>query len=321
MICTPISKRTRNIEKKEIQIKMPGWSGKSKGGALGYRFFVFLIKNTSLRFTYFFIRIVAFHYLVFSRKGPIRFYFRKIHGYGAGKSTMSIYRNFCLLGEVLVDKVAMLSGAKKGYTFDFEGEEHLHEISRQARGGVLIGAHMGNWEVAGQLLERIDIPVNIVMLEAERERIRRILDDVLVNRRFRVIAHQQDYSHLFRIKEAFMNNELVVMHGDRYLEGANTVTTRFMGKEARFPTGPLYLASKHQVPVSFVYTVKESSTRYHFYATPPRIFPYPSRISTRKQDIKRMVDAYVESLEKVVRQYPLQWFNYYSFWEDETISA
>jgi predicted LPLAT superfamily acyltransferase len=300
---------------------MPGWSGKSKGGALGYRFFVFLIRNTSLRFTYSFVRIVALHYLLFTRKAPVRFYFRKIHGFGTWRSIMSIYRNFCLLGEVLVDKVAMLSGTEKGYTFDFEGEEYLHEISRQGRGGVLIGAHMGNWEVAGQLLKRINMPVNIVMLEAERERIRRVMDDVLVNRQFRVIAHKQDYSHLFRIKEALMNNELVVMHGDRYLEGTNTVTTLFMGKEARFPTGPLYLASKHKVPVSFVYTVKEAPRRYHFYATPPRIFPYPARISTRRQDIKRMVDTYVESLEEIVKKYPLQWFNYYPFWEEETISA
>ena len=134
---------------------MPGWSGKSKGGALGYRFFVALIRHTSIGITYFFIRIVAFYYLVFSRKAPMRFYFREIHGYNRLKSFGSIYRNYCLLGEILVDKVALLSGAKTDYTFDFEGEEHLHAMSREGKGGVLVGAHMGNWEIAGQLLERI----------------------------------------------------------------------------------------------------------------------------------------------------------------------
>ncbi len=300
---------------------MPGWSGKSKGGIFGYRFFVMLIKHASLKFTYAFIRIVSFHYLLFARKAPMIFYFRKVHGYGVRKTVKSIFQNYCLLGEVLVDKVAILSGVKTDYTFFFEGEKHLHSMSEMNRGGVLIGAHMGNWEVAGQLLERIETRVNIVMLDAERERIKRLLDAVLVNKRFHVIAQKEDYSHLYKIDEAFRRKEFVVIHGDRYQEGANTVTTSFMGRPAKFPTGPLYLASKHKVPVSFVYTVKESAMHYHFYATPPRIFPYPSRIRTRKEDLRKMVGSYVNSLEEVVRKYPLQWFNYYHFWEEENKSA
>jgi predicted LPLAT superfamily acyltransferase len=300
---------------------MPGWSGKSKGGAFGHRFFIALIRYTGIRFTYFFIRIVALHYLLFFPKMAIRFYFREIHHYGRLKTIRSIFRNYCLLGEVLVDKVAMLSGMKTGHTFFFEGENHLHAMSEEGRGGVLIGAHMGNWEVAGQLLDRINTRVNIVMLDAEHENIKKILDEVLVNRNICVIPQKEDYSHLFLINKALENNEFVVIHGDRYLPGTNTVTVSFLGKTARFPSGPLYLASKHGVPVSFVYTLKESPFHYHFYATPGKVFPYPSKMKTRKEEIKKMVESYVLSLEKVVREYPLQWFNYYHFWEEEIHSA
>jgi predicted LPLAT superfamily acyltransferase len=298
---------------------MPGWSGKSKGGALGYRIFVALIRHTSIGITYFFIRIVALYYLVFSRKAPMRFYFREIHGYNRLKSFGSIYRNYCLLGEILVDKVALLSGAKTDYTFDFEGEEHLHAMSREGKGGVLVGAHMGNWEIAGQLLERIKTPVNIVMLEAEHERIKAILDEVMVNRSIRVILQKEDFSHLFQIDEAFKRNEFVVIHGDRFLPGTNTVTVPFLGREARFPSGPLYLASKKGVPVSFVYTLKEAATHYHFYATPGKLFPYPSKMKTRRVAIRKMVESYVSSLEIMVKKYPLQWFNYYQFWDTDTM--
>ncbi|MFH0756122.1 MAG: lysophospholipid acyltransferase family protein [Bacteroidota bacterium] len=298
---------------------MPGWSGKSKGGTLGYRFFIALIGFTSIRITYFFTRIVAFHYLVFTDKSAMKFYFREIHGYGRWKSLRSIYLNYCLLGEILVDKVAMLSGSKTDYTFSFEGEQYLHGISEQGRGGVLIGAHMGNWEVAGQLLERIETPVNIVMLEAEHEKIRRLLDRVMEKKSIRVIPRKEDFSHLFLIDEAFKRNEFVVIHGDRYLPGTNTVSVPFLGKEALFPTGPLYLASKHGIPVSFVFTLKESASHYHFYATPGKVFPYPARINTRKREIREMVESYVASLENMVRKYPLQWFNYYHFWSEDQV--
>jgi predicted LPLAT superfamily acyltransferase len=90
-----------------------------------------------------------------------------------------------------------------------------------------------------------------------------------------------------------------------------------MGKPAQFPSGPLYLASKRGVPVSFVYTLKEGKTHYHFYASEGKIYPYPARMKTRKLEIQVMVEAYVQSLELMVKRYPLQWFNYYSFWEGE----
>ncbi len=30
-----------------------------------------------------------------------------------------------------------------------------------------------------------------------------------------------------------------------------------------------------------------------------------------------MLGDYIDSLENMVRKYPLQWFNYYPFWEEE----
>ena len=298
---------------------MSEWSGKSRGGAWGYRFFIFLIKHTRIKVVYLFIRIVAVYFLVFSKKAPIYFYFRKIHGYNRSKSIKSIYHNYCELGEALVDKAMVLSGMQSRFTYSFEGEEYLQEISNEGKGGILIGAHIGNWEMAGQLLDRINTRINIVMLEAEHEKIMKVMGNLIDNRSFNVIPQKDDYSHLFKITEALRNNEFVVIHGDRFLPGANTISTCFLGKAANFPSGPLYLASKNKVPVSFVYTMKDSASHYHFYATPGKVFPYPSKLKTRKLDIKGMVEEYVSSLENIVHKYPLQWFNYHHFWEKETV--
>ena len=297
---------------------MSEWSGKSRGGVWGYRFFIFLIRHTSIKVVYLFIRVVAVYFLMFSKKAPIYFYFRKIHGYKRSKTIRSVYQNYCILGEVLVDKVMVLNGMASRFTYSFEGEEYLQEMKNGGKGGILIGAHIGNWEMAGQLLDRIDTRINIVMLEAEHEKIMKVMGNIVAKRSFNIIPHKDDYSHLFQISEAFKNNEFVVLHGDRYMPGTNTVSTGFLGKKAKFPSGPLYLASKNNVPVSFVYTLKDSATHYHFYATPGKVFPYPSKLKTRKLHIKGMVDEYVSSLENIIGKYPLQWFNYHHFWEKET---
>lgn len=295
---------------------MAKWSGKSRGGTAGYRFFILILKYTHIKVAYFFLAFTALYFLIFSDKQSLQFYFRKVLHYGKLKTLISIYKNYFIFGQVLLDKVFMLSGNKNAYTFDFEGEHHLRELAEGGTGGLLIGAHMGNWEVAGQLLERLNTRINIVMLDAEHERIKDMLDDV-IDSSINVIPIKDDFSHLFKITEAFQNKEIVAMHGDRFLPGTNTVGIDFLGYQAQFPAGPLYLASKNKVPVSFVFTMKESSTHYHFYATEGEVFPYPARLKTRKEEIRNMVGAYVGQLEKILKKYPLQWFNYFPFWDEE----
>ena len=296
---------------------MASWSGKSRGGKFGYIFFIFLIKKTSLGFVYFFIRFVAFYFLFASDKTSSIFYFKNILNYSKIKTYVSIYKNYFLLGQVLVDKIIVLSKIKQPFSYDFQGEEFLREMVAQKKGGLLVGAHIGNWEVAGQLLERLDVKVNIVMYEAEHEKIKELLKNNNVINNSNIIPIKNDFSHLFKIKEAFNKNELVVMHGDRFLPGTNTINMEFMGKTAAFPTGPLYLASKNNTPVSYVYALKETSKHYHFYATKPKTYSYPAKIKTRKQELKKMLQDYINSLEIALKKYPLQWFNYYPFWEEE----
>lgn len=293
------------------------WSGKSRGGKIGYQFFISLLKYTNIKVAYFFLRFVALYFLIVSDKTSSKFYFNTVFGYNKLKTLISIYKNYCLLGEVLIDKIVVLAGFKGKFTFDFEGEKNLRRMVQDKKGGLLIGAHMGNWEVAGQLLERLDARINIVMYEAEHKKIKELLNSKMKKNNTNIITIKDDFSHLFNIRRAFDRNEIVVMHGDRFLPETNTVIVEFLNKPAQFPTGPLYLASKNNVPVSFVYTLKDSATHYHFYATKGKVYPYPSKIKTRKQEMENMVRDYVTSLESIIKKYPLQWFNYHPFWEEE----
>lgn len=296
---------------------MASWSGKSRGGKAGYAFFIFLTKTTHIRVIYFFVYFVALYFYFFSEKQPIQFYFRKVLGYTNKKSAKAIFRNYLLLGQSLVDKMIVMAGVRSRFTFDFNGETHLRAMVKEGKGGLLVGAHMGNWEVAGELLDRLDTKINIVLLDAEHEQIKALFEEKLNHTGTNLIPIKEDFSHLFRIKEAFDRNELVVMHGDRFLPGTNTLEMDFMNKKAHFPTGPLYLASKHQVPVSFVYALKESVTHYSFFATEPKTYLYPSNLKLRKEKMALMMNDYISSLESIIKQYPLQWFNYYPFWEEE----
>ncbi len=295
---------------------MAQWTGRSRGSLFGYKIFIFFLKNFHIRLAYFILIFVAAYYFVTANKKGIRFYFKKVHKYSSLKVFFKIYKNFYVFGQVIVDKVAILAGFSNKFTFNFDGEEYLHQMAREKTGGVLIGAHVGNWEVAGQLLERIDTRVNIVMFDGENPVLKSFMDDVLVKKNINIIfIKKDDFSHLYAISDALKNKEIIALHGDRFLPGTNNASVKFFGMDAEFPTGPLYLASKYKVPVTYVSAMKETATHYHFFATPLKQFKYPGNLKNRKNDMKIMIMDYVAELERVVKKYPLQWFNYYQFWK------
>src|SRR6056297_1798656 len=106
------------------------WDGKTKGGVTGYKIFVYILKNLNIRFAYFALIFVAFYYYITLDKKRIRYYFRNILNQPTLKANFNIYRNFYLFGQTMIDKVAILAGLSKKFTFTFEGEEYLHQVAR-----------------------------------------------------------------------------------------------------------------------------------------------------------------------------------------------
>lgn len=292
---------------------MPSWQGKSKGNKLGYSIFIAILRYGGVLPAYLLLWFVAGYYFLFSYSSsrPIFRYFHTKIGYGWWRSLCSVYRNYYVFGQTLIDKIVVMAGMDNKFSFRFDGEPWLREMVEAGRGGILFSAHLGNWEVAGHLFKRLQAPINIVMFDGEHERIKHYLAGVTGGRNVKVIVIREDLSHIYAIHDALANRELVCMHADRFMEGNKTVQAPFLGAIARFPAGPFLLAATFRVPVSMVFAFKESATHYHLYATPPR--EYHGR---RKQGVEEAVGDFVAALEEKVRQYPLQWFNYYDFWED-----
>jgi predicted LPLAT superfamily acyltransferase len=291
---------------------MSSWKGKSKGNKLGYSIFIWILRYGGVTPAYVLLRFAAGYYFLFSYSSsrPIFQYFHTKVGYGWWKSLYSIYRNYYVFGQVLVDKVVVMAGMSNKFTFEFEGEAYLREITAAGKGGIMLSAHVGNWEVAGHLFQRLETRINIVMFDGEHERVKKYLSSITGERNVNIIVIKDDLSHIYAINDALNKQELVCMHADRFLEGNKTVTMPFLGQDAMFPVGPFLLAATFRVPVSLVFACKESSTHYHLYATKPR--EYNGR---RRQGVELAAQDFVEEMEAIVRKYPEQWFNYYDFWD------
>lgn len=293
---------------------MPEWQGKSRGTKFGYEIFVFVCRRVGVKPAYFLLRFVALYFFLFSWKSSkfIYQYFRHRLQYSRVKAILSLYTNYYRFGQTLLDKIIVMSGVKAGFTYHFDGEENLLEIVNRRKGGILLSAHVGNWEVAGHFLQRLNTNINVVMYDGEHEQIKSYVEQVTGKRKFNVIVVKEDLSHVYEISEALQKNELVCMHADRFVDNSKTTRCSVLNQSAMLPLGPFQLAATFDVPVSIVFAFKETDTHYHFFG---------SEAITRKEDetkkeyAKRLIDLFVGEVETKVHRYPVQWFNYYDFWK------
>ena len=180
---------------------------------------------------------------------------------------------------------------------------------QQNKGGILLTAHIGNFNLAKHFFEErhSNARVNLVVTDFEHRQIKDYLESVVGQSEVKIIVLKEDLSHIFKMREALGNNELLVFAADRFLEHSKTLKAKFLGEEVKFPEGPFKLASRNEIPVLFVHLMREKNFHYHFYAR-----PYKSETFSTQEILK----SYLDDLEQMVRKYPHQWYNYYDFWND-----
>jgi predicted LPLAT superfamily acyltransferase len=288
---------------------MSKWDGKSKGTVLGYKIFVFLIKKAGIKAAYVLLYFVASYYFLFLKKSnkAISYYFKERLGYSWLKSKKMVFKSYYTFGQTIIDKISISAGMRNKFTYEFDGIETLKNLLAEKKGGVLISAHIGNFEIAEHFLGDIDIDfqINLVTTDLEHSAIKNYLESVTQKPTVKFIIIREDLSHIFEINAALSKNELVCFTGDRYFEGTKSLSEKILGQEANFPAGPFLIASRLKVPVVFVYVMKEPNLHYHLYAREAVV---------KHRDEKGLLKAYIESLESMLTKYPLQWFNYFDFW-------
>ncbi len=287
------------------------WEGKSRGSVLGYKIFVFCIKKLGLYSAYFVLLFVTLYFCFFAKKSTqsIYYYFRKRRRNSIFKSILNVYKNYYVFGQTIIDKIAISSGLRNKFTYNFDGIEQLKTILQEKKGGILISAHVGNFEIAEHFLNELEenVAISLLTTDAEHSDIKAYIESVTTKSNIKFIIIKENLSHIFEINAALARNEIICITGDRYIKETKSLTHTFLGKNAKFPAGPFLLASRLQVPIIFVYVMKETNKHYHLYARTANV---------KHRDSKALLESYTESLEWMLDKYPLQWFNFFNFWND-----
>lgn len=235
-------------------------------------------------------------------------YFRRRLGYGSWLAAWHVYRNHCMFGQVVIDRFAMFAGKK--FSLKIEGYESFRKLAEQTEGFVQLSSHIGCYEVAGYSLVSKNKRFNALVFGGEKATIMDGRKKKLDGNNIRMIPVMPDMSHLFLVNEALANHEIVSMPADRIVGSSKSIDVSFLGAKARLPMGPFVVTTMRKLEALAVNVMKTSSKEYTIYVAR---LNYDKELP-RKLQLQQLADGYATELEKRVRQYPDQWYNFYEFW-------
>lgn len=286
------------------------WVGTTYGNSLMHRWLICLLRVLDVRLIYVFayVFVVPPSMLFRSGYGFIYRYFRQRWGYGPLKACWKTYLNHCLFAQVVIDKFAMYGGKK--FRIDIVGYEHFLRLANQPEGFVQLSSHVGNYELAGYSLVSEQKRFNALVYLGEKASVMQNRDRMFSHTNIHMVSIREDMSHLFEIDAALANGETVSIPADRIWGSSKAITATFLGHEAHFPQGPFTVPAMRGLDVLTVHVMKTSTRGYTIYVTP---LTYDKE-APRKRQIAELSKQYISELERIVRMYPTQWYNYYDFW-------
>ena len=287
------------------------WSGKTDGQTWMLKSLIFMFKWMNIRILYGVMACVIPFYMIFSRKAykAAYSYFRERHGCTPLKSFINVYLGQFTFGQVILDRFAFYAG--KRFDIKIYGNEQYLELIEQEKGFIMTSSHVGSYELAGYHLKATSKSINAIAFNGETETVKKNREKMFDHHNINIIPVMEDMSHLFAINSALSEGNIVSIPGDR-LFGSNKYTKcMFLGKEAKFPLGPFATAVQREVPMLAIFVMKESIKRYSIIV---KRIDIPA-CENRRECMAAMTREFAALLEGIVNRYPLQWFNYYNFWE------
>jgi predicted LPLAT superfamily acyltransferase len=290
------------------------WKGKTGGGKFGQKSLFFMLRFINVSLFYPILFAVVPFYMLFGRNGDraIMRYFKQCYELSTWRSFWRTFRNHLIFGQVVLDKFSILAGNKDHYKVEVTGKSYFEELMSKSTGFIVVSSHIGNFEMGGLVFQQDKRQLHALVYGGEAQEMYQARVDAMKKAGINAVSVNEDMSHLFIIKQALENGEILTILCDRTHGSLKNVKCNFLGKNACFPLGPFRLAAQMNVPMIALFMMKERRKKYHAYIFPLEVNEAEVGLAKKAELLAR---EFVGNCEQMVRKYPLQWFNFYNFWE------
>lgn len=178
--------------------------------------------------------------------------------------------------------------------------ETMAILEKPGQGMILISGHLGNWEIAAQVLSYIK-PVVGITRDMNNPHTNELMKKRKPRNRFTLTPkHDADMGRLLTtLKQGSVLALLIDQHARK-----GGMLIDFFGTPASTHTSHAMLHLITKTPMCFGYCVKTGPMKFKFKALPPIEI---TKTGKRDADVKAILEALTKELEDAIRTYPEQY--------------
>jgi KDO2-lipid IV(A) lauroyltransferase len=193
-----------------------------------------------------------------------------------------------------------------------EGWKLLEDASSSGKGVIMIGSHLGNVDVVGQIMAArgygVTVPVERMRPEALFRRTQRLRQRLGI----RTVEASSASRELLR---ALDEKRVVALLADRNLSDSGLEVV-FFGKPAIVSRGPAWLVSRTDAPVLVGTGLRRPDGTFDGLITELHV----QRTGDRRADERINAHLIMRAIEARVADHPEQWSMYVPFWKDSGLT-
>ena len=230
------------------------------------------------------------------------------------------FRQFWNFGLALIDKLAVWNGEIKLHHITRHQRDIIDQMVREKRGGILLVSHLGNFEICRCLsAAQGDIRLTVLLHTKHAEKFNRLLneqDNEQGNQPAIEVLQVTEITPAtaMLLSERIERGEFIAIAADRVAieHPENSLMVDFMGQRAPLPKGPFVLAAILRAPILTVFSLWQADG-YHIYFD-QLSGPVHAPRKQRSPILSQLAQRYAHQLQDHCIDVPLQWFNFFHFW-------
>lgn len=227
------------------------------------------------------------------------------------------YRHFISFANALIDKLAAWSGSLTIDDVEYHGRDAVFSHVEKGQGVMIMGSHLGNLEVCRVIANlRHKVTINVLIHTKHTEKFNSLLNKYAKTEKINLMqVTNVNAATAMLLQDKIDAGEMVVIAADRTPVTAldRVAQADFLGDPASFPQGPFIIALLLKCPIYTLFCLKQHGKQVFYFDHFSDALEVPRK--KRKELIQQCVEKFATRLQYYCIKEPLQWFNFYDFWQ------
>ncbi|MDO9141086.1 MAG: lipid A biosynthesis acyltransferase [Methylobacter sp.] len=259
---------------------------------------------------------IAAYFVIFSHRTRAAScnYLRRVLGYDCGWG--EVFRHYHTFACTLLDRLYLFAGQEQHLSIRIHGQDVLDHYAQSGRGCLLVGAHLGSFEIiraVGQLQSKYAIKALVYGEGTPRiTGLFQKLNPAL----FKDIIYMGGLGSLIGLEQYAQQGGIIALMGDRSVQASKRIRCEFFGEPAWFPEAPALLSRILDMPLVLFFCLHRSEGHYEVWFE-HLADPMQAVRDQREAAAHSIMQRYANRLEHYCRLAPYNWFNFYNFWQSD----